>query len=389
MSESQPLSVAEADPPAEAEPPQDTPARTGSAAAWVPLALSLLALGLSIGLAVAAWFSWHELQQLAGAQSGTESRLENRLEPLRASLTGMEESLRSERQRLDRQIQKLLEQQQRSGEQISALAELVGRSEQGWGLAEVEYLLRIASQRLQLQRDIKTARQALQAADARLQELADPRFLKVREQIAREQEALQAVTPVDIDGLAAQLGALGERVDELTVAGSQYQPPDRAETGSAARNWTVENWRELPALLWSVVSDLFRIREHDQAVKPMLPPEREYFLRENLRLQLSAARLALLRDDAEQYRASLETGRRWLEQYFSSQDARVGEALARLKQLSGVDVAPELPDVSASLRLLRRQLKQSGDRSVPAPAPATDVPAGETESPSTHGDPVS
>jgi uroporphyrin-3 C-methyltransferase len=323
--------------------------------------LSLLALGLSIGLAATAYFSWHELQQLAGAQSGTEARLENRIEPLRAALDNVGRTLRDERQQIDGQLKKLAEKQQSMGDRVSVLAALMGRSEQGWSLAEVEYLLRIANQRLQ-----------------------DPQFLKVREQLARELESLRAVDPVDVDGISAKLSALMEAIDELVVRGSKYQPAVKTETVSSGTATTVQDWRELPALLWSSLSGLFRIREHDKPVSPMLPPEREYFLRENLRLQLSAARLALLRDDNVQYRATLTTAADWLEAYFSAQDARVNELREQLEQLSAIDVAPQLPDISASLRLLRQQLKLGTQQSsvspvVPDAARPEQPPATEKE----------
>jgi uroporphyrin-3 C-methyltransferase len=291
--------------------------------------LSLLALGLSIGLAATAYFSWHELQQLAGAQSGTEARLENRIEPLRAALDNVGRTLRDERQQIDGQLKKLAEKQQSMGDRVSVLAALMGRSEQGWSL-------------------------------------------------------VRAVDPVDVDGISAKLSALMEAIDELVVRGSKYQPAVKTETVSSGTATTVQDWRELPALLWSSLSGLFRIREHDKPVSPMLPPEREYFLRENLRLQLSAARLALLRDDNVQYRATLTTAADWLEAYFSAQDARVNELREQLEQLSAIDVAPQLPDISASLRLLRQQLKLGTQQSsvspvVPDAARPEQPPATEKE----------
>jgi len=382
MSESQPLTVPDTDPQAEPEQADENQTRPERSVVSAPLILSLLALGLSIGLTATAYFSWHELQQLAGAQSGTETRIDARIEPLRSSLDSVGQNLRDEHQQMDLQLKKLVEEQQSTGKRVSVLAALVGRSEQGWSLAEVEYLLRIANQRLQLQRDLKTARQALQAADARLQELADPQFLKVREQLARELESLRAVEPVDVDGISARLTALMETIDELTVMGSKYQPAVKTEAAGSRAAPTVQDWRELPALLWSSLSELFRIREHDKPVSPMLPPEREYFLRENLRLQLSAARLALLRDDRVQYRTTLTTATNWLEGYFSAEDTRVNELQTQLKQISAIDVAPQLPDISASLRLLRQQLKLSAQQTVLPVVPdaaGPDTPAAETE----------
>jgi uroporphyrin-3 C-methyltransferase len=383
MSESQPLTVADTDPQAESGQPQGgSQTNAERTVARAPLVLSLLALGLSIGLAVTAYFSWNELQQLAGAQAGTETRMENRIEPLRSSLDSVGQTVRNERQQIEGQLKKLAGEQQSVADQVSVLSALVGRSEQGWSLAEVEYLLRIANQRLQLQSDVKTAQQALQAADARLQELADPKFHNVREQLARELESLRVIEPVDVDGISAKLSALTETIDELVVQGSKYQPAAKTEAASSGTDLTVQDWRELPALLWSVVSDLFRVREHDKPVSPMLPPEREYFLRENLRLQLSAARLALLRDDSVQYRATLMTSKDWLEAYFSAQDARVNDFVVQLEQLSAIDVAPQLPDISASLQLLRQQLKLSAQQPtlpVVPEAASADAPTTETE----------
>jgi uroporphyrin-3 C-methyltransferase len=113
------------------------------------------------------------------------------------------------------------------------------------------------------------------------------------------------------------------------------------------------------------VSGLFRLREHAQAVQPMLPPDSEYFLRENLRLQLVAARLALLRGDRGQYRAALHTALAWLGDYFDASDAGVGRLKERLEQLAAVDIDPPLPDVSGSLRVLRQQI-QLGERQAAA-----------------------
>jgi uroporphyrin-3 C-methyltransferase len=108
----------------------------------------------------------------------------------------------------------------------------------------------------------------------------------------------------------------------------------------------------------------------------MLPPEREYFLRENLRLQLAAARLALLRTDQAQYRAALQTAQQWLARYFDRQNAGVQQLLGRLQELAAVDIAPVMPDVSASLRLLRQQMQLSEQQQVLPVVPATTAAGG-------------
>jgi len=165
------------------------------------------------------------------------------------------------------------------------------------------------------------------------------------------------------------------------VQGSSYQPAAKTEAAGSGDITAIQDWRELPALLWSSLSGLFRIRDHDKPVSPMLPPENEYFLRENLRLQLSATRLALLRDDSVQYRATLTTAADWLGTYFSAEDPQVNQLRAQIEQLAAIDIVPQLPDISASLKLLHQQLKLGAQQSVlpDVPDSTSDVPAGETE----------
>lgn len=390
-----------ADEPVETSPPETPPASDNSPKSSVlPLIIALLALGLAIGLAVSAYFTWHQVQQLAGERGGIESgvseRISERIQPLKASLDNFDQILDTTRQTLEKdqlqlqtRISQLGKDQQSVGNRLNVLATLMGRSERGWTLAEVEYLLRIANQRLQLQRDLKTAGQALDAADERLRELADPHYLSVREQIARDLDAIQAVPIVDRDGLSAKLGVALQNIDKLSVAGTHYEPVARTGTADVETEAATRSIDDLITLVWKSLSELFRLREHDQPVEPMLPPDHEYFLRENLGLQLAAARLALLRNDAAQYRSVLETASRWLHRYFDKDSAAVQQLTAELEQLVDVDISPTLPDVSASLRLLRQQMQLSEQQAVlptvpekthaPEKSPDEDQPSDSSE----------
>ncbi len=379
MSESDQAPVALPSEQVDIPPEPEPPARRRSSP--LPLIFALLALGLSIGLAVAAYFTWSQVQQIVHSQSGVGPQVEERLQPVRASIEAMTGRQQNARRELDKQLLKLEtdadaldEKQQASEHRLDVLAALIGRSESGWSLAEVEYLLRIANQKLLLQRDLGTAQAALQSADTRLHELADPHYLPVRKQIARELEALQSVPGIDVDGVASTLNASAERVAELPVEGARYQPPASNATGDTKAEATAGDWRELYKVVGDSLSEVFRVREHDTPVRPMLPPEREYFLRENLRLQLEAARLALLRDDAVQYRSSLETARKWVSEYFTGHDPQVEQLSKQLEKLSALDVHPQLPDISASLRLLQQQIKLTEQQAVLPLVPRDSTP---------------
>jgi uroporphyrin-3 C-methyltransferase len=398
MSEPEPNTVTPDSPPEEkpADPSRKKPGRggghpappeAGAAAARNPgrpaLLLALVALILAIAVAVAAFFTWQTVDRLESGRvqdlQQAEARsagLEGRLQDTARRIDGIQAEVDRELDAAQRQQQAALEQlgqtRQAVERSVSQLRAQMGRSQDGWLLAEVEYLLRIANQRLQLQRDAGTALAALRAADERLHELADPGYLAVREALAREIGQLQAVPAVDLGGLALKLASLEARVDDLRPAGARYVPA-RERHGETAGTQAARDWREVPGIVWQAVRRLLVVRTHQEPATPMLPPEQEYFLDQNLRLALEAARLALLRADAEQYRANLETARRWLERHYDGEHPATASMDNELFHLLQQDIRPPLPDISGSLRLLRQRL--------PAPEPDAAAEAAGDEQP--------
>ena len=349
---------------APAEVPSEVPEPESQRTSALPLIFALLALGVSIGLVVGGYFIWNQLQQLTGEQAGVEPRLEQRVLPLQSNLQAISNDWQAGRREIEQQLGTLDDEQAALGGRINHLAALVGRSELGWTLAETEYLLRIASESLQLRRDRRTAVAALKNADARLRELADPQLLPVREQLARELNALREVPEVDFDGISLRLTDWLPQVEKLPVTGSRYEPPEQ-DTKRFDSTRIAGNWRDLPQVIWSALTELFRFREHEKPVGPMLSSDRIWFLKENLRLQLTAARLALLREDREAYQQTLLAAAGWVKEWFDIEAQAVTAMAAGLEELAAVDIRPELPDVSTSLRLLMQLQKQQEMLAVP------------------------
>ncbi len=347
-----------------ASPPPPAATRRTSPGRVPALPLALLALAVSLGLAVAGYFIWDRVQQLGGQQARLEPRFAAQLQPVQARLDALDSGWRQARRELEQRLDGLDDGQRALGERVNRLAALLGRSELGWTLAEVEYLLRVASESLQLRRDRRTAEAALKGADARLRELADPRLLPVREQLARELNALREVPRVDVDGISLRLSDWLQQVGGLPVAGSRYQPPP-SDTPAFDGARTAHDWRDLPRVIWDALRELFRIREHDKPVGPMLPPERAWFLKENLRLQLAAARLALLREDPVAYGQALTTAASWLTAWFDTGDSRVQAMAAGLRELADIDIRPDLPDVATALQQLRQLRREEEALALP------------------------
>jgi uroporphyrin-3 C-methyltransferase len=97
---------------------------------------------------------------------------------------------------------------------------------------------------------------------------------------------------------------------------------------------------------------LIVIREHDQPVQPLLPPEQRYFLTQNLQLQLEQARIALLRGEPEVYSERLQQAQTWVKQFFDQTDSATRSMLDSLQQLAQQNVAPPLPDITSALEEL-------------------------------------
>jgi len=341
------------------------------------LPLAVLALLASVGVGVGGYFIWHEVQRLGDAQREVLDRVDGRTQAFEQRLatftTRLDDDLAATeraRRALEDEQRKLTAAQEGLEESLGVLRAQLGRSQSGWTLAEVRYLLQVANQRLQLQRDVVTAVAALGSADQRLQELADPGLNPVREQLAREMAALNGVAQPDISGIALALDSLAARITALPLKDTQPHRAVGTETDDGDAAPAAGDWRRLPALVWAELKRLVVVRRNAEPVAAMLAPEQQYFLHQNLRLQLESARLAALQAAPEPYQASLRTARAWLDEYFVGADPQVAAVQSRLAQLADVDVRPALPDISASLRLLRQQMRLAELAGGRAPGPA-------------------
>jgi uroporphyrin-3 C-methyltransferase len=368
------------------EPARETPARAPGSTLerTVPLVLALVALVVA---GVAAVYSYRQSADLAQTVVAAQTWIGDLEAPLQrlgegvdantAALAGqgtgiaeLDAQLAAQRLRVDealaafgQQEQRLvgenLRLQEREAELRAAVADVhrrVGRSGTQWMIAEAEYLLRIASHRLNLARDGGSARVALELADQRLRDTRDPGWAGVREQIARDIARLAAFDEPDVAGLSARLGAVIEQVPRVKVAratiGAERTLPERVAREPGERSWDT-----LLDDLWSGFKDSVRIRERDNPVQAMLAPEHQFFLYENLKLHLEAARLALARHDPALYQDNLAVAADWLARYFDPEDP-VARAVAKaITELRTVDVRPELPDISHSLRALQVRQK--------------------------------
>ncbi len=227
-----------------------------------------------------------------------------------------------------------------------------------WMLAEVEYLLRLANQRVLMEDDVAGAEVILQSADRILLELDDSRLHKVRAAVTKDISALRAAGELDTAGIYLRLAAAAGQIDGLPlIVASDEMRKAQAEAKTAGTGLDeAESVEEAVGRVWERLRGLVVVRHRDDPVRPLLPPSQEYYLRQNLRMLLGQAQLALLRNSQPVYRTSLESARDWLRRYFPADAPAVQAMQMTIAELLRFDVGPRNTDVSGSLNALREFL---------------------------------
>jgi uroporphyrin-III C-methyltransferase len=238
-----------------------------------------------------------------------------------------------------------------------------------WALTETEQLLIIANNRLQLAHDVHSALADLRAADEQLKILASPKLLPVRRQLAREIAQLESLDKTDISGITLRLAAMADNVDHLPLAldirMSETAPTPTATASCGPGKTQVaaaeSGWRQTARGMWHDILSLVRIRDNVTSLRPLLPPDQQYFLRENLRLTLSSAQLALLQGGIVTYQQDLKSAQRLLKDYFDVHSPVITAMQDELTQLLSMKIVTDMPDISGSLSALRRLTGQKAE----------------------------
>jgi len=217
-------------------------------------------------------------------------------------------------------------------------------------LADVEQAVNLAAQQLGVAGNVGAALIALQGADARLARAGQPLLLPLRRLIDRDIERLKALPLADVPGISLRLDGVVADIDGLPLAHEQRPPPEPAAPRSPT---DLGFWRGLAADFWNDFKQLIRIERMDRPAPALLAPTQAFFLRENLKLRLIDARLALLQRDGRGFRADIAQARSWLDSYFDGRNRGVQAAAATLRELAAVEVSQELPNLHETLAALQ------------------------------------
>jgi len=316
-------------------------------ALWQGAAALLFAV---VAAALAGFLAWRviRLERSLDQNQSAEALAGRDFETIRGAIGKLEAATAANHAALER-LEALPHELEDVGTRLGTIEARIAAPERVVAHVEAAHLVEMASHRLALERDVTGAIRLFEAADARLGGFTDAATLRIRAQLARDLTQLKAVPAPDIDALSARLAAADVVVRDLPMLGmikNQYVPPGDEPTPAPG---LARAWQQL-----QVLSNLVTVRRVSDAAVQLVSMEEIGVRRHHLETLLFAARLAALRGDDADYAASIAGARDWLGRYFDTHDAR-GQALeAELAALALWRVSPDIPDVSGSLKLLKR-----------------------------------
>lgn len=373
--EKAPEPTAEKPAPAEptAAPASPAPAQTDAPATWpgkVALVISLAALGAS------GWLYWQSLQskqeesatltrlnsQVAAVADSTKSQLADAKALISTQVNAVNQNMTLLQNQSAKEQQSIAELQERLTQSIQQVMAKQSNTRKDWLLAETEYLLRLANQRILMENTSVGALALLKSADTILKETDDVSIYAVRKALASDIAALEAVPTFDLEGSYLKLAAMAEQVNNLRLVPltDKNKLPSLIEQitpESVSESWTQglkTSWANAMAKL----EKLIVIQHRDEQIEPLLSPEQTYYLQQNLHLMLEQAQLALLRKEQATFDRSLDKASKWVSTYFEAEDPTTQALLRGIDDVKTLKISPQLPDISGSLNALKSYLQQ-------------------------------
>ena len=349
---------------------------------------SLALSAIAIAIAIAAGIGLYGLnKQQATRQNATTAELSGQL----AALQKAQESQKSElegiiKQQAD-QLSQAKHEQETLTKQLDELQQKVavisGSDAKTWLLAQADFLVKLAGRKLWSDQDVTTAAALLKIADASLADMNDPSLIGARRAITDDIATLSAVSQVDYDGMILKVNQLANQIDNLRLADNN-DDDSPMDSDSDELSSSISEWRVNLQKSWQNFMDSFiTVRRRDETAVPLLAPNQDIYLRENIRSRLLVAAQAVPRHQEETWKQSLDNVSTWVRAYYDTDDATTKAFLDEVDKLSQQSITMTVPGTLQSQALLeklmqtrvRNLMAQPAVTAGGAPSPAPAAPA--------------
>lgn len=240
----------------------------------------------------------------------------------------------------------------------------LARNRDDWTMAEVGQMLSAASEQLQLTGNTQLALFALQSADTRLAASDGAQVVAVRKAIAQDIDKLKSAPSTDLTGLAIKLDNAIDQIDQLPLSGeaqiahatphaSTPKDVDRVAAATGEPKWKAW-WNQFVAGVGQQLTSLVQVRRIDNADAMLVAPDQGYFLRENLKMRLLSARLALLSRNQTTLKSDLHAADDALARYFDASSKNVQTVRGLVKEVDDGSGAVDVPNLDTSLQAVHQ-----------------------------------
>ncbi|EOH6070881.1 TPA: uroporphyrinogen-III C-methyltransferase [Klebsiella michiganensis] len=358
------------------------------------LALSAIAIAIALAAGVG-------LYGLTKTQATRQSEASAGLSSQIAALQKAQESQKSELEGIIKQQADQLTEAQRQQDSLAKKLEEVqekvavisGSDAKTWLLAQADFLVKLAGRKLWSDQDVTTAAALLKSADASLADMNDPSLISARRAITDDIASLSAVSQVDYDGIILKVNQLANQIDNLRLADNNDDDTPM-DSDSDELSSSISEWRVNLQKSWQNFMDSFiTVRRRDETAVPLLAPNQDVYLRENIRSRLLVAAQAVPRHQEETYKQALDNVSTWVRAYYDTEDATTKAFLEDVDKLSQQSITMNVPESLQSQALLeklmqtrvRNLMAQPAETQASAPAPAP-APAAHAPTPAPQGE---
>lgn len=270
-------------------------------------------------------------------------------------------------------------QSQQLKELEAKVAAISGSDAKNWLLAQADFLVKLAGRKLWSDQDVTTAGALLKSADESLAEMNDPSLIDVRRALTEDISSLASVSQIDFDGIILKLNQLSNQVDDLRLADNNSdEAPMDEDDGEVSSSLT--EWRQNLAKSWhNFMSEFITVRRRDSSAEPLLAPNQDVYLRENIRSRLLVAAQAVPRHQNEVYQQSLETVSTWVRAYFDVNDPTTKAFLSQLDELSQQSINMDVPTELKSQPLLEKLMQTRVRNLMATPSVPASTPTAQGE----------
>ncbi len=348
---------------------------------------SLALSAIAIAIALAAGVGLYGLVKQQGSSLTTTSdalvtqitALQKAQETQKTELEGVIKQQAEQLAQADKKQEELTKQ---LGEVQQKVATISGTDAKTWLLSQADFLVKLAGRKLWSDQDVTTAAALLKSADASLADMNDPSLITARRAITEDITSLSAVSQVDYDGIILKVNQLSNQIDNLRLADNNDDDAPMDSDGTELSS-SLSEWRINLQKSWQNFMDSFiTVRRRDETAVPLLAPNQDVYLRENIRARLLVAAQAVPRHQEETYKQALDNVSTWVRAYYDTSDASTAAFLDDIDKLSQQNITMDVPDKLASQPILeklmqtrvRNLLAQPGVAAEASPAAAEPAP---------------